>query len=109
MKILWAKGMPHQGRWVFSGIGIALLSTSIQATLPDLIIDRGAMAAGLQVQQGTFAASDCAVVEGCVRASGQRTLIRFTVAIANIGKGDLKVGNPANRTDLFDYAECHGH
>lgn len=101
--------MPRHGRWVFSGIGIALLSTSIHATLPDLIIDRAAMANGLHVRQETLTASDCAVLEGCAGASGQRTLIRFTAAIANIGKGDLVLGKPNDNPDLYHFSECHGH
>jgi hypothetical protein len=76
---------------------------------PDLIIDRGKLAVGIEVDKVSFAVTDCAAVEGCVNASGQRTIVRFNAGIANIGSADLVVGNPNAHPELFEYSACHGH
>ena len=87
--------------------GLLIAGISANAT-PDLIIDQALLQANVAVQTRTFAASDCAVVEGCTMA-GTRQLLLFDVGIANIGTGDLVIGNPADHPDLYHFSPCHGH
>lgn len=56
----------------------------------------------------TFLATNCAVQEGMTEA-GERRLLRFAVEAANGGAGDLVVGAPEHRPDLFTWSPCHGH
>jgi hypothetical protein len=56
----------------------------------------------------TFSSTDCAVVEGEVVAGTRNMLLFFTDA-ANLGPGDLFLGNPADHPDWFDLVTCHGH
>ena len=56
----------------------------------------------------TFLGSDCAVQEGMAQ-EGERRLLRFAVEAGNFGAGDLVVGAPAERPDLFEWSPCHGH
>jgi hypothetical protein len=56
-----------------------------------------------------FAPEDCAVKEHCVRATGWRTLLRFDVAVVNIGRSDLRLGNPHDRPELYEWSPCHQH
>jgi hypothetical protein len=51
----------------------------------------------------------CELYEGCVGGLGWRTIMRFTLATANIGSRDLVLGVAANQPDLFHYSECHDH
>lgn len=51
----------------------------------------------------------CAPVEGCTRGMGQRTVLRFTTRIENIGSTDYYIGNPNNQPWMFDFNNCHGH
>jgi hypothetical protein len=88
---------------------LTLISATALAELPDLIINRSRLVSSVEIQERTFSASDCAVVEQCIKASGTRRLLLFEVAFVNIGKGDLKIGNPQNRPDLFEFSACHGH
>lgn len=57
-------------------------------------------------------AGSCQVVEGDI-TPGDRRVLRFTVMIANVGDADVYVGDPnehiTEESNLFDYAECHGH
>ena len=41
--------------------------------------------------------------------AGERQLLLFDVGLANIGTGDLVIGNPADHPDLFHFSTCHGH
>ena len=84
---------------LFSGIGV-------QAT-PDLIVDERLLA-NVAVDTRTFNSGDCSVIEGCTMA-GERRLLLFDVGLANVGSGDLVIGNPAQRPDLFHFSACHGH
>jgi hypothetical protein len=75
-----------------------------QAQAPDLIIDRGLLASSLRFETKMFNSRSCAVEEGCVLGSGKRKLLRFSVATPNVGDGDLVLGNPADRPDLFTWS-----
>ena len=76
--------------------------------LPDLKFNRS-RTVNITIEQRTFAADHCAVVERCVRASGRRSLLRFDIAVANVGKGDLKLGDPRRNPQVFQFSPCHGH
>lgn len=77
--------------------------------LPDLIVNRNLLVRSIGTETHDFSRDDCAVVEGCVKRTGRRKILRFEVSIANIGTGDLVIGDPDDNPDLFDYSECHGH
>jgi len=77
--------------------------------LPDLRFNRSRTVNTISIEQRTFPADHCAVVERCVRASGKRSLLRFDVAVANVGKGDLRLGNPTEHPRIFTWSPCHGH
>ena len=93
--------LPHAGA---DQVGNALCLAP--AGCPNLVVDVARMDPDIQVQ--TFPPTDCAVVEGSVHA-GTRTLLRFTFATPNVGPGDLVVGDPELRADLFEFSLCHGH
>lgn len=75
---------------------------------PDLIVSREDLSWGLRVESFTFDASHCTVVEGTAVA-GRNRILTFTSSTPNVGAGDLVVGNPAERPDLFETAGCHRH
>jgi hypothetical protein len=75
---------------------------------PDLVVDGNAAQKTAQVSVETFAADDCAVVEGCVAGPGQHKLLRFDGVINNLGDSDFVLGSPENNP-LFVYSSCHQH
>ena len=75
----------------------------------DLILVKKRTATTWSVEQRFFADDDCAVTEGCVKAPGLRTLLRFDVSVANVGRGDLRLGDPTQNPDRFTWSPCHGH
>jgi hypothetical protein len=86
-----------------------LLATSATAVLPDLIINRSRLVSSIEIKDQYFSASDCALIEHCVKAAGNRRLLLFEVAFANIGKADLVIGSPEDNPSLFENSPCHGH
>jgi hypothetical protein len=106
----FAKGNPRpQGVLLVALASLFAATSALAATgKPDLIINRTRLANTIEIQYKSFRASDCAVVEGCVRGTGQRTLLLFDAAIANIGSADLAVGSPVNNP-LFEFSPCHDH
>lgn len=76
--------------------------------LPDLTILPERISASWYTSVETFAADDCAIVEGCVTAAGSRRLLRFDTTTPNHGTADLRFGNPSG-SPLFHYSECHQH
>ncbi len=85
---------------------------------PDLIVDRQFLLAGLFIQEmessdtaspDSTRLTECAVIEGCVTGDGVRRLLRFNSLTANLGPGDLVVGDPDDHPDLFAESSCHGH
>jgi hypothetical protein len=75
---------------------------------PDLVVDVKDLQASTVIDTRTFAATDCAVVEGCIAQTGTRRLLRFDTATANIGTGDLVLGSPAAGV-CFQFSQCHQH
>jgi hypothetical protein len=101
-----------KGRAVVRGalaMAVTWAASTASAALPDLIINRSRLASGIEITERSFAASDCAAIEGCIRGSGTRKLLLFEVAFVNIGQGDLVIGSPHNNPALFEYSPCHDH
>ena len=86
-----------------------LPAACMQAALPDLRINRYMLRNSIEVTLRTFSADECAVIERCVPGPGTRKILKFDASIINIGAGDLRIGNPASRSNLFHFSECHGH
>lgn len=64
-----------------------------------------------QIQERTFGASSCEVMEGCTVA-GDRRLLRFDLLTPNIGEADLYLGAPTRAgrpPDMFEFGTCHNH
>lgn len=95
-KLIWSQPL------VFSQLGPALAD----GAGPDLVVDGDAAKTSAYVTQESFAPGSCEVAEGCVRAPGQRTLLRFDGTIENLGSGDLVIGSPDN-SPLFTLDSCH--
>jgi hypothetical protein len=80
---------------------------------PDLLIDTARLTASLVTQTVTFSSTSCELVEGSIGAAGARRLLRFDVAIPNLGNGDLVVGSPTDPNNpyypIFQFSPCHGH
>jgi hypothetical protein len=74
---------------------------------PDLLVDDLQLAVGAQTVEPWFE-DDCAVQEGATEA-GLRQMLRFTFTSPNLGLGDLIVGDPSDRPELFEYHPCHDH
>ncbi|HUJ26164.1 MAG TPA: lysyl oxidase family protein [Myxococcales bacterium] len=89
-------------------LGPALDTSGSDPDLPDLMVDGVAAATSLEIDRQTFADDACEIADGCIGASGERTLLRFDGAIDNLGAGDLVLGDPAN-SPYFTFSECHGH
>ncbi len=79
---------------------------------PDLVLIGDRMANTIVVAPGTFADTDCEVVEQCVGAPGMRQLLRFDTVTANLGTADLVVGPPpppGESGGVFEWSPCHMH
>jgi hypothetical protein len=72
-------------------------------------LDENRINTSLYFETLTFAPDDCAIVEGCVGGSGPRDLMRFDVAIRNMGSADLVIGKPSRHPEWFEFSQCHGH
>lgn len=55
----------------------------------------------------------CFVEEGCLSGYGNRTVLRFTTRIENIGNQDFYIGQPPEsqdgESDQWEWDPCHGH
>ena len=78
-----------------------------ECPLPDITVDAAALEPYVETQD--FGADSCALEEECIDASGTRKLLRFNTFTPNIGVGDLYLGPPSARPDLFVFSTCHGH
>ena len=87
---------------------IIALGTTPAGAQMDLIVDQPALAATWHIVDVEFPPGHCAIVEACVGGPGVRRLLRFATKTANIGMGDLTLGDP--ETDpRFHFSPCHGH
>jgi hypothetical protein len=76
---------------------------------PDLFVDPAPIARSLFVERREFAADACEVAEECVGGPGNRKLLRFSTAIANVGGAALVIPGPETAPELYHFDECHGH
>jgi hypothetical protein len=51
--------------------------------------------------------TDGSIEDGCI-TEGQHRVLRFNLHCKNIGDKPLKIGNPADRPDIFERSEIHG-
>jgi hypothetical protein len=77
--------------------------------LPDLVVNGRMLRADKSVTEEYVESNSCELIEGCVAAAGQRRLVRFTAATANVGATALVIGDPSQCDLLFHFSECHGH
>jgi hypothetical protein len=75
---------------------------------PDLVVDKSDLVASIVIDTRTFAATDCAMVEGCITQTGTRRLLHFDTATVNAGNADLTVGDPTQNA-CFQWSACHQH
>lgn len=75
---------------------------------PDLISSEFWLTAGIMLDTRKFHSSSCAVNEDSIQP-GNRRLLRVSTAFANVGVGELIVGNPADHPELFTFDDCHNH
>lgn len=75
---------------------------------PDLVMNQSALASSLNLTTVNITDA-CAPTEGCVRALGNRYVIRFTTRIDNIGTTDYYIGSPSSQPWMFSTNNCHGH
>lgn len=95
--------------------GLLFWSSPASATsgnLPDMIVTE---VTGSDYEVLTYdfrpppIAYGCAVDEGYVSSFGVHRLLRFTVEVANIGVGDLRIGNPERHPEWYYWSSCHNH
>ncbi|MBK7945297.1 MAG: hypothetical protein IPJ85_08325 [Flavobacteriales bacterium] len=77
-------------------------------TGPDLVMNQARLRSTLTMSTVNITDA-CAPVEGCVRALGQRYVIRFATRIDNIGSTDYYIGSPSTQPQMFSNNNCHGH
>ena len=77
--------------------------------LPDFVVDVNRLKADLVGTREKFSDTSCSLVEGFVSSKGNHDLVRFTAAFANVGFGDLVIGDPNYCPSLYHLSECHGH
>ncbi|HET6410248.1 MAG TPA: lysyl oxidase family protein [Chthoniobacteraceae bacterium] len=92
-----------RGRTAFAGHSILAMIRPPQA---DLIVWEPTLDPYLSTE--TFTEFDCEVIEGMI-TPGTHRLLRFSTETRNVGGSDLDVPTPAERPDLFEFQECHGH
>lgn len=79
-----------------------------ETQLPDLGVDETDLRNSITVDREFFGPDHCAVVEGCIGGTGERTLLRFNTVTPNYGPGDLFLGDPRGNPE-FQFSACHGH
>jgi hypothetical protein len=98
---------------VFTGLGLWLAPKvwANAAPLPDLTIDQARLQSSVVIHAQNFKVNNCAVVDGCVHGHGNRRLMKFDVAIENIGTANFDLGNPTDplNAGLFVYDHCLGY
>lgn len=75
---------------------------------PDLVMNQDRLRNTLMLSTVNIT-DNCAPVEGCVRALGQRYVLRFATRIDNLGTTDYYIGSPSSQPQMFSYNNCHGH
>lgn len=76
---------------------------------PDLEFVQSAFENSLQRSTINANVGNCWVAENCLTGYGNRTLIRFTTDIRNVGITDYFIGSPSTHPGQFNTVNCHGH
>jgi len=74
----------------------------------DLTVDQSDLLASIVISDRTFQQSDCAIAEGCITATGTRTLLRFDTGTVNSGTADVVIGDTTQNA-CFTFSQCHQH
>lgn len=74
---------------------------------PDLTVNKNLLKQWYAVK-AIFSEGDCAVEEG-LTVAGTRRLLLFVYNTPNQGPGDVIIGNPPDRPELFVFHPCHNH
>lgn len=77
--------------------------------LPDIYVDVERLEGSLVIEEKVIEPGSCELYEGCVGGPGPRRLLRFDTTTPNIGQGDMYLGRPEEREDIFLFSECHSH
>jgi hypothetical protein len=72
---------------------------------PDMTVDQGR----LDPIVNTLNAGNCEVQEGTAPSLGSFRVVRFTVALPNMGPGNLAIGAPSTSNPVFKWGACHNH
>lgn len=76
---------------------------------PDLIVVQSDLENNLYIDYTNVNTNNCYIDEGCLSGYGQRTLLRFTTHIRNIGDADYFIGQPDSTNPAFEIDACHNH
>jgi hypothetical protein len=80
------------------------------AELPDLSLGEVETRRSISLTHRSFGTEDCALGDGCIRAPGDRHLLRFATQINNVGRATLQHGVPRGNPDfVFDACATHLH
>lgn len=77
--------------------------------LPDLIVKELSLVTDVLLDTHDVHDGSCALIEQCVRGTGVRRLLRFTVSIGNQGTADINLPDPTLHPDLYVWSSCHKH
>ena len=91
-----------------TGLCVPAIPCSDPRGCPDLVVDPDYLARADLVTR-TFLSTDCAFLEGDVKGTGDRRLLRFDTVTPNLGPGALVIGKPRQHRDWFDFRTCHNH
>ena len=77
-------------------------------SLPDFTQSTAKFAANTLIRTEYFGSDDCQITDGCVKAAGERVIIRFDQWVINIGS-DWVFGNPEDleSTNITKYDQCY--
>lgn len=82
---------------------------SLNATLPDFIVEREILMESAGTSYEEFNELGCAAVEQCIAGLGARRLLRFSVSAKNQGNGMFRPLGPEDAPGSFFYSPCHDH
>ena len=93
------------------GLSDAATSSDARATDGGAMPNLTPVIQNTQIQERTFGASACEVMEGCT-VVGSRRLLACDLLTPNIGEADLYLGAPTTAgrpSSMFEFGTCHNH
>ncbi len=89
------------------------------STLPNITADLVVMKEGMnnnRIAYRYFPPDSCAIIEGCVKQTGWRRLLRFDANTLNIGSKPMHVGAVKDtdgvdllKNNVYEWSPCHKH